>query len=996
MRERLMKEHKIIWTACPNGIVGGQLRLSVYVSHRLGEDEGNGAPGRYTLGDFPDALAWPRHDVTFTVNLQGRNADGALVGSLATLTAAVRPPALDLGMWDLLFDAASRVEPFEFAADGLDKATSHTFGVQDVYRHLRSQYSAMAVDSPYAPPTVSQLNGGTDNGNGGLLALTVRGEEEQGLRQRIHALRRPTGKGFSSAAVRAAGPQFHFYEATRYFTAHKEGKGTDMGSRANVPPATPGHRTGTRPQRAPRAVGAPIPSLDVHALLGSLSQYPELMRRVGLVFDLEVPIPDPMPHEGLVWITPDYVSLGDDVTPRDLTPRTAYTMFDYTLSDVLFLPAPRPRQDNGDSSDFKDGWLTLGDTDKFEIFELDIDGALLKVSAYASTIATIKEDGPRLTNPSDSGGSFGTPPRRGPPPPNLQVAPALAVPGTTRAAGGPTPSGAETLAAGDPTAPATSNALASDTALPALRSAGISVARVDHFHRVVQPDLAAANANNDRVLGSTDGSDLVFYAEDITRGYRVDVYQDSRDGARADWYPLCARQGNYTFTANGRVETYQDEGWVALGATRPPNDPSVLNVHEVVTRWAGWSLATPRPDVPPPTKQQQDNPKPVQGDLRVRALFTPQKGSLPSLRFGHTYKLRARAVDLAGNSVPFTMSDSGVPGTEGVLPSTYARFEPLGSPALVARTEEVRGESSARVVIRSNVGIGAAAYVAPGDAGPRPTAERHLVPPVAAESLAEAHGRFDEGGGRLSRDPQVYRLITAHEGVLPDGEPAPRLTLPYLPDPLARGIAGRGWGGQPLQHARPSRAWDRRAGPSPAGRAAERSGPGQPVGRDAAVYGRVAGPAHRPPGRGGAAGGTGRLVVRRARRRHHGAVSQGRAAHRPAQLLPQRRRSRSDGRVAVGGTEGPAGGPAARRLGRYSGGAQGLASPAAATAGAPPVRGATRPGAAHAVPRAHARPRRATAAGGVGQGDQSRRSGPAGARGHDRLQGAGRLDHGLF
>ena len=42
----------------------------------------------------------------------------------------------------------------------------------------------------------------------------------------------------------------------------------------------------------------------------------------------------------------------------------------------------------------------------------------------------------------------------------------------------------------------------------------------------------------------------------------------------------------------------------------------------------------------------------------MEPVFNPKAGSLPKLRFGHAYSMRARAVDLAGNSLPPSTNDS--------------------------------------------------------------------------------------------------------------------------------------------------------------------------------------------------------------------------------------------------------------------------------------------------------------------------------------------------
>ena len=111
---------------------------------------------------------------------------------------------------------------------------------------------------------------------------------------------------------------------------------------------------------------------------------------------------------------------------------------------------------------------------------------------------------------------------------------------------------------------------------------------------------------------SGGGGSLDFYAEDLTRGFRVDIW-DSFTGA---WHSLIERgpaidpripanqvppkklPGSYVFTnapAGSRyfVPTGVDEGFVSPGVTQDPNGPSSggespdLYQHELLWRWLG-------------------------------------------------------------------------------------------------------------------------------------------------------------------------------------------------------------------------------------------------------------------------------------------------------------------------------------------------------------------------------------------------------------------------
>jgi hypothetical protein len=180
----------------------------------------------------------------------------------------------------------------------------------------------------------------------------------------------------------------------------------------------------------------------------------------------------------------------------------------------------------------------------------------------------------------------------------------------------------------------------------------------------------------------------------------------------------------------------------------------------------------------------------------------------------------------------------------------FLRWEPVQPPTVVARHGNSPGESLLQLVIRSGVTqdpesleltVTSPSEFATSNPGHRyrDTSERHLAPPKSSQSEAELHGAFDFAIGstdpddhatalawivresgtwfdvdvpRLddpqTRDPQPGIALVKDPGTpdstlktlpLPTGEmPAPgqyvvhdvdELTLPYLPDPLGRGIS---------------------------------------------------------------------------------------------------------------------------------------------------------------------------------------------------------------
>jgi hypothetical protein len=127
-----------------------------------------------------------------------------------------------------------------------------------------------------------------------------------------------------------------------------------------------------------------------------------------------------------------------------------------------------------------------------------------------------------------------------------------------------------------------------------------------------------------------------------------------------------------------------DEGYITAGsasaASATTKDP--LYYREMLFGWKGWSLVAPWPGrtvvpkgydanrnpLPVPRSDEAGNPLPpdprdgqgqqeelqvapsrAEGDFKLETSLTALPGTLPRLRFGRSYRLRAHAVDLAGN-----------------------------------------------------------------------------------------------------------------------------------------------------------------------------------------------------------------------------------------------------------------------------------------------------------------------------------------------------------
>ncbi|MER5381800.1 hypothetical protein ABT040_16185 [Streptomyces sp. NPDC002688] len=651
---------RIVWTVLPPAPAPASrraLRLSVHIAPRLRSDDPADTPH---LDAYPDLLDWPatvRHKVSFELL-----ADGAPLP--ATLVS--RP---DSATWSALFTAATRVRPETFS--DLPSRRIRSYPAAEVTSFLLDRYRQVAVDWPTTYPPDSELTG---------LFGPVGYDPDTGLKDAADEVERLLND-HQAIPPGLTGPGENLYQVRRFLQP-----------------------------RGAALVELPPPSYDFHDLVASLADHPTLLRRTGLVLDLEVSraaVADLSPEPELllrpVW-TPELTD------SQDVLPGTRCVVTDgYGL-------AARPREEL-----HRDGLLAVGGDD-FTVLQVDQDGAAVKSLDLLVNLQNAAEH----RTPS-------TPDRH---------------------------------------------------ALPSLRSAGFALAAQGRAASLVTSMRRAEQLYRD----ADTGAPLSLDAEDLVRGYRVDVL----DELAGRWYPLHARTGEAVLTATGtKVRIAQEESVLLPAPTSAADDSSPdLYLQETLFQWHGWSLALPRPGaVLDPDDRIQDQPGGTPGDL-LATHYTVPRGSLPALRFGRAYRFRMRAADLAGTSTPFQARPATTPAGTVTDPVTLHRWEPVGHPLLAARTPLPDDEDDTRLVIRSDFDRPAVA-----------TAERHIVPPAASQLLAEYHGCFDLPSGRL--DPAAWDQITAREGLRladhPSAEPDPgrpgshyydtdRLTVPYLPDPLCRGV----------------------------------------------------------------------------------------------------------------------------------------------------------------------------------------------------------------
>lgn len=756
-----MTKEKVLWTALPNGYSKDQrLRISVFVAPRLSNADGSDTVRN--LSEFPAFVNWPERLETLAFQVEfdsGVTAEGIPEG------------AADPELWARLLPPDTPVRPYTFKDHA--KRNLHVFPVRGVLGFLQQAYGALgAVGTDF--PSIDDA-GGPLAPFRPLEPLTTWITDSDSFFEELERGHQSDRKDGQVVAEQVADPslpydqqtaQNNFFQAYRFY-----------------------YRPGSQRPDFPEDYVEPrpdVPEFDFHQIVAQLGDHPALLRRLGLIVDLIVDLPEPVgqiPAEGIVHVLPE-----GELPEHPPTRPGAH----YELDEHWFGAKPK------DDLRMARGLLRLS-PEFYDLFQVDVDGAAMQVVDFANTLG-------RMLDPR----------RRGP-------------------------------------------ATPSKTGVPALRSAGLALARTQRGEQLLL-DLVDHRNKNTQIEA---GKPVAFYAEDLVRGYRVDVFdEDASDGPR--WFSLHQREVEYTVKDPQEASPLDelqvtDEGYLkATSASSERADhPAAsddLYLHETIFGWEGWSLSAPRPGkriVEPGAGEggstiarydpEEDNPFP----LISRISAAPR--SLPRLRIGHTYRLRARTVDLAGNSRPFSEEDLEPQETElASEKETYMRFEPVASPTVLRRHLDTEGESLEHLVVRSNLGISAADYAASPDViaaleeadAPHAYAEdsqRHLAPPKTSQLMAEQDGCFDAafGGGapemtvalRIALreegtflDENIIDLTTGQKTVaqaaislhppgttlppnrgdgLPGGAyafyPDAEVLLPYLPDPLAIGVSLTGY-----------------------------------------------------------------------------------------------------------------------------------------------------------------------------------------------------------
>lgn len=593
----MVRNQTITLTPLPNGrLSGGRVRLSVHISPRLESDEDGAHP---LLSAFPDFAEWARRSAS--APFQVEFGDG---GPVPAELDETQPPDPDL--WEAIFPLACAVKPFRFTSFAGQKLRS--FPAANVHQYLTNLYTSFGLSNPLDHPTADALLAGTALGS---FASDASDRVRQLLFDQVEEMIsgsnviRPVGYSPENVATDLAQVQILYRPFPR----------------------------GTARQRQDP------PDFDFHKGVASLVAHPQLLRRLGLIRDLVVPVSSTYTSATAVTVSfgdTDFLEYPRGAAPHRTTVisvRTRYRPTTFTAAPRTAAPALFARR------------LNLGDTTKYSVTDLDLDGAALKVVAAASTIGRSVKEG-----------------------------------------------------IASPLTPSTHP-------LPAMRSEGLALLQAG---RAASFQLEMAlQADHHAHLAA--GEPPLLDAEDLVRGYYLDVWDDTTGhwsplGMRHVTYtPVGAPP--FEVDDEGAVTM----AVTIPKVSGDPNPTPDVVVPEMVAKWSGWSVVAPRPgramakDNADGMVAKTDTSDAT--DIKIGIQTTvPLPGSgrpgLPSLRYGRAYRFRARAADIAGNSEPFSDINGDNRATTPL--AVYRRYEPVPHPIVLKHEDATPGDGVLRLVIRSD------------------------------------------------------------------------------------------------------------------------------------------------------------------------------------------------------------------------------------------------------------------------------------------------------
>ena len=816
---------EIIFTTLPHRretIEGNDvLKVSVFVSVKLS------TPKDTTLAQFEDILNWPQK--VLDADLKFRLNDGTV------LDAVLQETMIDPELFKNIFHPGIKVD--DFKEEDLSGKRINSFPAAHIQNFLFQSFKKEAVIAPKQKVTPEKFVDETSLGAISRVSLdlqSVRRATVPGQRVKTPAMHLMMNRGVQDdQRLRQAIQQNKFVRFER-----------QMNPKDDFTQLRKFHHT-DRTERRVR-IQLKKPTFEFHDVLSVITSYPQLMRKLGIVLDFILPYSKSIPDRGTIRLVPNSLIFEEEGTTVS-TPATAYeiTANGFYIGDKA-------------NSVFKQGFVKIN-TDEFTVVQIDADGAALKTSNMAENkvhqiaryyevrselavsrvlkekeleeadppeeegLPFMRSAGIAITKNGMAGHLFSRINA------NLEIRRNFNAVSPVKFEVRPKGIAANIQPSG--VTPAQMQQPEAEAAQAQQVKAGVTQAQPQQVTTGVTPiqaqQLKAGAAHPQRQVKAVTElklrlPDQALYSDDVIQGYQMDVAYESNPD---QWYSLHRKQDEYTWFDESNnphpvAGIEPDEGCIQLGVAEDTEDPDDVFVSETLARWEGWSLSVRKPgyainesddyelkpgetikkDFVNTNKTVEARKYQFDGDLgfRVNAQSKAVPGSLPKLRFGKDYRIRIRAVDLAGNSVP--------PGSQPESPDQtvrknirYLRYEPLGSPIVFIGNELRDGEFLESMVIRSNFDQTANEYENSHPVGGKTFEDyslRYLLPPKNSQQMAETHGMFEKAFGNPEQAREIYAIITSHEELYDREEKTKEkiyqsgeVEIGYLPDPMAAGVA---------------------------------------------------------------------------------------------------------------------------------------------------------------------------------------------------------------
>ena len=367
-----MPGQQIIWTALPNGRkpngASETLMLSVVASPRLKLDDG----GTGVLQSFPDLVDWPAHvgQSLTGIDLFVDDDEAHPISTTIIAESSTAPDPSDL--WKALFAPTTPVRSQQF--QGFQQPVA-TYSVSGVAAQLQAGYTSLAHDAPFRPADMATFKqsfanlvaGPSPSLTGSARAISARlPEPHAASADELAEIHRELSTALLSSDGDAS---FDEKLAGLLRVAGVRARSAPAGEHVPLVADTghPGatfaefaafHRRPVGASRSESVNGAaqPTDAIDFHRALTALGEYSWLMRRLRLVFDLEVDTAS-VPTSSIgalrrIRVEPRFSS--PSTAASSYTPFTKYILDNDTKRPLAVSGVSRRAAGRGDAGDCAD------------------------------------------------------------------------------------------------------------------------------------------------------------------------------------------------------------------------------------------------------------------------------------------------------------------------------------------------------------------------------------------------------------------------------------------------------------------------------------------------------------------------------------------------------------------------------------------------------------------------------------------------------------------